>query len=655
MTPDAAQLAHGLNERGVQLARSGQFEAAQQAFEQALRYVPDLPGAHNNLGNIHRRQNRLAEAEVAFLRSHALDPHDTSSLVNLANLYRGQGRYHEALALMRNALAAQPRDAEALRARAKIYSELSQPGEAADDYRQLIELVPHDAELHMELAKCYHELRSWERAANEYRRAIEIDPQFSAAYANLAFILSDQGLVAEAEQAYGKAYRLQPSPRLRIVRDLQLPTIYESSAQIAEVRERLVERLDKLHADEVRIDPTQHVMPNLFYLAYHGCDDRAIMESVGRLAETSRSVQLDLRPRRSGKIRIGFLSKVLRDHTIGRLNRDVIVNLSRNDFEVVFLSTAPTDATVGAAIRSRADQYRQLPGNLPVALQQIASEQLDILFFPDVGMDPFGYTLAYSRLAPVQCLTWGHPDTTGLPTMDYFVSCVDGETDISRKSYSERLELLPRLGVCYERLPVLERVASRKHFDFRDSEHVYCCPQTLFKFHPDFDEVLRGILESDPQAVLVLIESSHRQWRTLLDARWSKTLGAAAKRIRYLPSLARAEYLQLLAAADCILDPLHFGGGNSSYEALAMGTPIVTLPSQFLRGRLTYAMYRQMGLHDLIVDSNERYVQLAVKLGTDSAFHRGMREQILARHGVIYGDRAIVSNIEAFFHRVAGR
>jgi predicted O-linked N-acetylglucosamine transferase (SPINDLY family) len=652
---DPSVISHALNERGVAYARAGNAEAAQQAFEQAIRARPDMPSAYNNLGNILRRQNRLQDAEFAFLRSISLDPFDSSGMINLGRLYWNQGRYPEATAVLRNATRAKPDEPEAWRALGQLLVEISQPQESLAVFKRLIELVPRDAEAHMELAKVYHELRQWAEAETSYRRSLEIDPGLSAAHANFAFLLSDQGLTRDAQQHYGKAYDLQPSPRLRIVRDTMVPPIYQSVEQIREVREELRENHRRLIADGVTIDPTERVMPTLFYLTYHGFNDREFMVSHARLGDAPRSVKVDLRPPRSGKIRIGFISKCLRDHTIGRLNRDIIAGLSRDDFDVTFFSIGPSDDAIGQAIRQRADRYLVVPGSLNTAIQMIAAQQLDILYYPDIGMDPFSYTIAYTRLAPVQCVTWGHPETTGLPTMDYFVSCKHCETPESMTAYSEQLELLPRLGVCYERLTPIDHFEARKHFNFGANEHIYCCPQTLFKFHPEFDEVLGGILRSDPQAVLLLLDSQHGKWRELLEQRWKRTLGDVLNRVRFIKHQPRPDYLRLLAASDVMLDPLHFGGGNSTYEMLAMGTPVVTLPSPFLRARLTLAMYRQMEFNDLVVETPQQYVDLAVRLGTDADYCRATRKTLLERSSVLYQDRAIIRDYEAFFKRIVKR
>lgn len=177
---------------------------------------------------------------------------------------------------------------------------------------------------------------------------------------------------------------------------------------------------------------------------------------------------------------------------------------------------------------------------------------------------------------------------------------------------------LPRLAVCCERPASRPSRADRDFFGLTREAHLYVCPQTLFKFHPEFDALLGASLRADPHGLLVLIEGAFPDWTDLLRRRFATTLGDVQAHIRFLPPQPRDRFLDLLAVADVMLDPIHFGGGNTSYEVIAQGVPIVALPSSFLRGRLTYALYRQMGLLDLMAEDAAGYARLAVALGTDA-------------------------------------
>jgi predicted O-linked N-acetylglucosamine transferase (SPINDLY family) len=351
-------------------------------------------------------------------------------------------------------------------------------------------------------------------------------------------------------------------------------------------------------------------------------------------------------------MRIGFLSAYFRNHTIGQLNHGLIKHLSRQDFEVLVLSLGSAGDVLGQRIAEAADHYMALPPGLGPCLQAVANLDLDVLYYPDIGMSALSYTLAFSRLAPVQCATWGHPVTSGLPTIDYFLSSRDLDGDDPSGHYTEQLVRLPRLGVVYER-PELPARRQRAAFGLPQDSHLYACPQTLFKFHPEFDSLLHEILARDPAGLLVLIEGKYAHWNALLMRRFRRSMPDVCERIHWLPRLAREDYLGLLTVVDILLDPIHFGGGNTSYEGLALGVPIVTLPSAMLRGRLTYAMYRQMEYLKLVARDTTNYVDLAFRLGTDPDFNQHVRAELAERADVLFNDVAIVGDLAGALMQMA--
>lgn len=665
--PEASRL----NNAGIAAAKVGNWPEALAAFQRATQLRPDHASAHNNLGNVLKHLGRFDEALRAISQAVRLTPGAADLHVNLGHLLRQLGRLADAEGRFRHALQLEPGHLDALKPLASTLFDGGRAEEALEVFRQVLARTPDDAEVLNDLGNVLRQLERHDEAVPCYERAVRLRPDLGSAHANLANLRSEEGRTEEARELYRQAHRLRPSPLLRILSETQLPVIYQSMGQMAEVRARLTEDLRRLDAEGVRLDPTQEMMPTHFYLAYQGMNDRELHAAFARLGDGSRSEAArqtkcgvnqtdgprrlglpDPRPRTGGKIRVGFLSKYLRTHTIGQLNHGLIAGLSREQFEVTVISVGPPDEGLGRRIRQSADRFLVLPPQLGAALQTVAGLGLDVLYYPDVGMDSLTYTMAFSRLAPVQCATWGHPVTTGLPTIDYFVSSEDLESPGSDDQYTEKLVRLPRLGVCYERpeLPAVRK--GRAAFGLPESAHVYLCPQTLFKFHPEIDDLFGGILRRDPAGLLVLIEGKYPHWTELLRQRFARTLPDVLDRIVFVPKQGRGDFLNLLAVADVMLDPIHFGGGNTSYEGFALGVPIVTWPSGFLRGRLTHAMYRQMGIPDLTARDAAGYIERAVQLGTDPAYREEMSSRIRERSGVLFGDVAAVRAVEAFLASV---
>ncbi|MGR3303745.1 MAG: O-linked N-acetylglucosamine transferase family protein, partial [Candidatus Scalindua sp.] len=257
--------------------------------------------------------------------------------------------------------------------------------------------------------------------------------------------------------------------------------------------------------------------------------------------------------------------------------------------------------------------------------------------------------LAFSRLAPVQCVTWGHPVTTGIPNIDYFISSDKSEPPGAEDNYSERLILPDRLTTYYYRPELPEEPRSREYFSFLEEQNLYVCPQTIFKFHPDFDDVLGSLLRQDTRGLLVLIEGKQKHWTKLLQDRFSSAFPDVFDRVKFLPMMPTKDFLSLLKLADVILDTPYFGGGNTSLESFACGAPIVTWPGEFMRDRLTLALYKQMGIMDCVADNARSYLDIAFRLANDKTWREEIRDKIRANSDCLFEDIEAVHELERFF------
>jgi len=462
--------------------------------------------------------------------------------------------------------------------------------------------------------------------------------------------------MADAEAAFRAVAARDPAnPTARFLLALMLPHVYRSAGQMRAWRTRLEGEVRRLVEENVTLDLGKHLAVPLFLSAYHGVNDVELHRALTSRYVAPPDVPLAPRPTVKGrKIRVGFISTYFRDHTIGRLAQGLIAELDRKGFEVVVFGVRAKPNEVTTFISSRADRYIELGPDLGGWRQTVREQNLDVLYYTDLGMEPMTYSLAFSRLAPVQCTTWGHPDTTAIPAIDYFISSEHLDTPDAQTHYTEKLVRLPLPAVYYYRPKAPEVMKSRADFGFAADEHLYGCPQTLYKFHPDFDAILAGILRADPRGRLVLIRGQSPVMDEVLTGRFRQTMGDLIDRVSFMPRMDRPSYLALNSAFDVMLDTVHFGGGNTSYEAFALGVPVVTLPSAFLRGRITYAQYKMMGIEDPIVATPEAYVAKAVELGSDPDRRAMARELILAANDVLFENADAARGLEDFFRRAVG-
>lgn len=418
-----------------------------------------------------------------------------------------------------------------------------------------------------------------------------------------------------------------------------LPIISDTLDTVTAWRERYQTGITALmDAPGTLEEPGKNVNTSSFFLAYHNHNDRTVMEALCRffrgrlpgLTATSPHVSGWRPPTiRGQRIRVGFLSEFLVEHTIGKHYKGFIHHLDRSRFEVVVIHTpnARRDS-FSQLLDALADKVLTLPTRLEGQQQAVMAEKLDVLFYPDIGMAPPTYFLAYARLAPIQATSWGHPDTSGLDTLDYYVSSTANEPEDAEEHDTERLIRLNRLPCFYYRTLIAPtQRLTKAELGLPETGTLYGCPQTLFKFHPDFDAVLAAIAEGDPMGHIVLPEGKHSSWTSLLKARWAKSFPLLLERVLFLPRMPMDRFMALIAHMDVLLDPLHFGSGNTLYDAMVYGTPVVTWPGRFARGRNVVGAYRQMGIADAPIALRlEDYAPLALALGRDPERSRALRQ-----------------------------
>jgi glycosyltransferase involved in cell wall biosynthesis len=432
-----------------------------------------------------------------------------------------------------------------------------------------------------------------------------------------------------------------------------LPQIAPSAADLAASRARFGAELDRLLARPPAIpDPLAAIHRTPFFLCYQGLNDRADNARLAELFLRAAPGLGHVAPRvagpRGGKLKVGFISAHLGRHSVGVWYRDLVrlvVEGGRFDAQV-FAYGDEVDPRLRAAAEAR-DAYVPLGKTLDDARARIAARAPDVLVYTDVGMDPFLYFLAFGRLAPLQVVLAGHPSTSGIPALDVFISNVHQDREDAQAHYSERLVRLPEIAVYVERTEPPAEPLSRAALGWSEDMRYYVCPMMLQKLHPDFDRALGEILRRDPDGEVVLFADPARPlWQRQLEARFARDLPEVADRIVFRPFAPKPEFLSLLLAADCVLDPFHFSGGVTSYIVLSLGAPLVTLPGELFRSRMTAGIYAQAGVADGIARSPEHYVELALAFAADPGRRVAFRSRITAAHPALFATRSAVAALE---------
>ncbi len=299
-------------------------------------------------------------------------------------------------------------------------------------------------------------------------------------------------------------------------------------------------------------------------------------------------------------------------------------------------------------LAAHVDHVRTFPGAalLPSSIAPaIRADGLDALVYPELGMNGPTFALAALRLAPVQCLAWGHPVTSGHATMDAFFTCAAMEPSDGESHYSESLIALPGIGTDYRR-PATPDGAARSRLGLPEGVPLLLCPQSLFKIHPDNDPLFARVLAAAPEARLVVFEGRHpaltAKYRTRLANAFAREGLRGDQRLIVLPQCSHDEYLRINAVCDAMLDTLRWSGGNTSLDALAAGLPIVTRPGRFMRGRQSAGMLTLAGLGDQVARDDDDYIRIAAQLACERDFRVALANRTREAAATLFGDTSPV-------------
>lgn len=600
----------GWFELGLLLGSRGRHERAVDALRHATALDPSFAPAHAALASALLALGSLDEAAEAAIRARSLAPDARGTARRLAAIRNAQGRFAEAAVLCRGAEAEQ--DDAAL---------LNTLG---------IALQTLDAE---EAAACF-------------RRALAADPGFGEARYNLAAVLKELGRTDDAVAEMRALAAAAPDHAATQVALAMapLPPVYADVPEVGRRREQYARALDDLARFADRYGPAALAegigAAQPFLLAYQGCDDNALQRRYGALVAQAMAARYPptalAGPLQPGeRLRLGIVSGHFRDHSVWRLpTRGWVEQLDRDRFELIGYHTgALCDGTTRDA-RALFDRWHQGPTPIARWRDLIAADRPHALLFPEIGMDPAVAQLAGMRLAPVQYGSWGHPVTTGYPTIDFYLSADAMEPDDTTSHYTEQLVRLPGLSTPITVEPRASPIKTRQELGLPHGT-LFWCGQSLSKYLPQHDHLLARIAAELPAASFLFIEypagaALTQRFRDRLGRAFQQHGLLADRHCHVLPRMDAGRFSELLGHADVVLDSVGWSGCNSLVEALAHARPIVTLPGGTMRSRHGAALLRAIGLGRHVCADEEAYVATAVALGQDPEKRAAMAAAIRA-------------------------
>src|SRR5438093_10851589 len=507
-----------LSARAIALAELGRYGDAVATYERAIAIRPDYVDAHYNKALVLQRLGRTDEALLACQRVLALAPAHLNGLTNCSASLAALGRYPEALARADAALALKPDHAEALNNRGHALHQLGRAEEAMASYLQALAIRPDFVEASNNLGLTLEALGRSDDALARYDDALASRPDYVDALMNRGNCLMVMNRCAEAESDYRKVCALEPqNAKARFaICTAQLPVRYDNDEEIERQRALFEQHLNELCDDVARgavpdlVDGFGNHLP--FYLPYQGRNDRHLQMIYGSLgcrlvAQRYPGAPMPPPPAPDEPVRVGFVAGFYRRHSVWKIPlKGWITELDRRRFRLFCYHTRPvTDSKTKVAIE-HCERFVQGPHTVEEWRRQILADAPHILIYPEIGMDVETAVLAAQRLAPVQCTSWGHPQTSGYPTIDFFLSSDLMEPPDADDHYSEKLIRLPNLSYFYEPYDDTIPALRRADIGLRPEATVFWCGRSLYTYLPEFDQVFARIAQGVPSSQFAFIE-----------------------------------------------------------------------------------------------------------------------------------------------------
>ncbi len=647
--PDDWAALHNL---GLILLSREEIEEAIGLLRKAVHLNPDYPDGLNTLATALKRVGDKDGAVRSLSRALDLRPDFVEARFNLANLYREMGAHEKAIDALNDVLAANPRDHDALNVLGSLLSSVGRHEEGRTACLKSLEAQPAQAAAHYTLGMISMREGDTAAAALSFRSALRVDPASSDAHLNLGVLMAMEGKEGDAVACFKKAVAVNPRSADGFYNlGLAFERIGDLDEEIATQEAALNHCPDAVQswigavrvfskiADWGRVDPlmeriVRHPFSEseasllssvLFMLHSFPLPDRVVYEkhllwgghSQRAAARINGRRRFDFTPliHEAEKIRVGYVSPDLCRHSVGWFFREIAIHHDPEICEIYCYAADRREDDLTEQIRGSVASFSNVHA---LSTRELASkiyrDRIHILV--DLAGHTRGNRMDVFALkpAPVQVTMIGYPNTTGLRTMDYRITDHRAETPSSASCCLEKHVYLPEGFLPF--YPVLRSAdpPTREDLGLPPGKTILISLNRAGKLRPEVLRLWDRMIARCPDAVLAL-GCGHSRRDDLRENILSHFSSENRQRVFFLPrakteELHRARY----SVAALALDPFPYAGTTTSYEALAMGVPVLTLVGDRHVQRTSFSMLSVLGVEETTAGCEEEYVDKAVLL-----------------------------------------
>lgn len=644
------------------------YENAKNCYIEAININPNLSSAYNNLGIILQKQGKYNEAIKIFDKAIAINPLLAyQGLNNKANCYRESGFHFDAIKLFKESIILKSDFAEGFSNLSSSYIDIGDISNGLLYANKALEINSKLTRALNNRALIYKKQGKFNEAIFEYKKALDIDPYYADIYCNLGLTYSEIGMNQESRICHTKALTLIPDnlPYLIERTMCELPVVFSSEEESNNCIEKFEHQLHILaYAIEKNLNIKSYEIIGKnqpYYIAYLNNNNKKILIKYGYICEKImadwlqrfKSKEEYKNKNNLEKIKIGIISSHIRYHSIwNAFLKGIVTKINKSKFEINIYYLEGIEDQETLIAKNNSKKFVTGPKLLGDWYQTIIKDDLDIALFPEIGMNQKTLQLAALRLAKFQCTSWGHPETSGLPTIDYYLSSELTEDENSQNNYSEKIIQLSNIG-CFFEPPSL----SIEYIDFQkygliDNSTIFLCLGVPNKFHPDNDWIYIEIAKKIINCQFIFMKEEKGAYKILqkrLIKKFEFNNIDHKKKLLFFPYLSRNDFNSLMQKGSLLLDTIYFSHFNTSIQALGNGTPVVTKYGNYMRSRATSAMLKMMGLDELIAYSDNEYIEITIKLATDESFYNNIKNKIKKNINKLYADIKPIQDLENFF------
>jgi protein O-GlcNAc transferase len=697
-TPAHFDAAHLL---GVVALQEGRLEDAQRQIKHALKIEPNDQPALINLTAVYLRSGQLELAAECGEKAAMLLPASVDAMINYGTVLHEMGRYRDAIVPLEIAQSINPRSTVVCNLLGSCLLKTGDAPRAVSIFEIATNVAPTDSDGWTNLSAALNATSEHDRAIECANRAVALSLDSSNALAAQAAAQFELGKIEESVATYQRAVELKPTvvilcglgvalitsgrhddaltylrraleldgsnPYVRLLIAIsELKPIYRSKAEIEFSRvafDQAITELQSWYSTALVKDAYTAVGASQpFFLAYQPYNNKPLLSRYGDLCASwmkSLASAVPMEPRVSpsvGKFRIGIVSAHVYNQSVwNAILKGWVHQLDRSKFEIYLFKIGGKKDQETLAAKGHVQHFDDRPKSLADWAITIQGANLDALIYDEIGMNALTLQLAAMRLAPLQAATWGHPETTGLPTIDFFLSAEGLEPPNAKDNYREKLVLLPHVGVYVEMLKPNSQDPDLRMLGLPRDEPLLLCPGPPFKYSPLHDrvwiEIARG-LKANGGGRMVFFSASSGTMHVQMADRLRNSFAQAGldfdSHVCVIPFLDRQRYFGLMKQSALMLDTLDFSGFNTAIQAIECGLPYLAFEGSFMRGRLASCIMRRLELSELVATTYEDFAQRAVALTADNRRLEELRAEIVTRRVILFEDATPIRALEGF-------